>query len=177
MEDEAPDLLLHGSYDSEGDSSAILLGALAAAGIGLLLYSRKKDKGEEGPKKKKRAGKELPQAQDNQVVFNAEASAYEVGASWMATTLEPYLEEKIEEMLLATPEWKTKGPIGWGMTDASLKASMDATRTKVLMAFYISTFVAVGAKQKTIAALPDTEAVRHFKSRVENHTRSFQEEY
>lgn len=178
-EDEAPSLLLHGSADTGDDTNVILLGALAAAGVGFLLWKKKKKEEEdESPKKKKKsAAKELPTPEANQVIFNADMSAYEIGPSWFVTVLEPYLEEKVEEMILATPEWKTKGPIGWGMTEASLAASINASRQKVLSAFHIITFVRVGTSQKTIAALPDTEAVRQFKSVIDSYTKNFQEEY
>lgn len=175
-DDETPDILLHGS-DSDGgiDSNTLLVGALAAAGVGLLYLSKKKkDEKEEGKGKK---SKELPEAGSNQVVFNADASAYEVGATWITKTLEPYLEEKVEETILATPEWREKGAIGWGMTEESLAASMDSTREKVLSAFAILTFVKIGKGQKTIAALPDTQAVRHFWGLLRAQTKRFQEEY
>jgi LPXTG-motif cell wall-anchored protein len=177
MDEEEPDLLLlHGS-DTGADSSYLLAGVLTAAGIGLIYLSKKKKDEKQEGKKEKKESKELPEAEANQVVFSADASQYKVGPSWTTMTLEPYLEEKVEETILATPEWKEKGAIGWGMTKESLEASMDSTREKVLSAFSILTFVKVGKGQKTIAVLPDTQAVRNFKSMLRAHTKKFQEEY
>ena len=178
MADDSPDLLLRGSdTGGGGDSTGLILGVLAAAGVGLVYLSKKKKEEKGEGKAEKKADKELPSAEANQVVFNPDATAFEAGTSWLAMTLEPHLEEKIEEVILATPEWKTKGPLGWVMNDETLAASMKSTRKKVLDAFYISTFVKVGTSQKTIAALPDNEAVNHFKSMVDGYTKKFQEEY
>ena len=173
-EDETPDLLLHGS-ETGGDSSYLLAGVLAAAGVGLIYLSKKKK--EEKKEGKSKASKELPEVEANQVIFNADASAYESGSSWLTMTLDPYLEEKVEEIILATPEWKTKGPLGWVMTGEALEKAMSETREKVLSTFAILTFVKVGKGQKTIAALPDTKAVRNFWSAIRAHTKKFQEEY
>ena len=179
MDDDTPDpdLLLHGS-ETGVDSNALLLGVLAAAGVGLIYLSKKKkEEKKEGKTGKKESSKGLPEAEANQVVFNADASAYEAGTSWLTMTLDPYLEEKVEEIILATPEWKTKGPLGWVMTGEALEKAMSDTRKKVLSTFAILTFVKVGKGQKTIAALPDTEAVRNFWNVIRAHTKKFQEEY
>lgn len=177
-DEDEPDLLLHGSADSGSDTNMLLFGALAAAGVGLLLYNRKKKKEEEEEgKSSKESSKELPEARANQVVFAEDFTDYEIGSSWFEATLDAYLEDMIENSTLATPEWKTKGPLGWAVTDENIETMMNETRKKVLSAFYISHFVSVGESQKTIAALPDNKVVRHFKDMIETHTREFQESY
>lgn len=174
-DEEDVDLLLRGSPDSSGDTNLLIFGALVAGGIGLLLYNKKKKKEEDDSSKEE--SKELPEAKSNQVVFSKDYSAYEVGDSWIESTLDPYLEDMVESSTLATLEWKTKGPIGWAVNDENIETIMEGTRNKVLKAFYISHFVSVEDSQKTIAALPDTEAVNHFKSALDAHTRKFQESY
>lgn len=173
---DEPSLLLRGSSDSSGDTNMLLFGALLAGGIGLLMYNKKKKK-EEKKGDSEEESKELPEAKANQVVFSKDYTAYEVGSSWIESTLDPYLEEMIENTTLATLEWKTKGPLGWVVTDENIETVMSQTRKKVLDAFYIANFVSVGESQKTIAALPNTQAVQHFKGVLDAHTRKFQESY
>lgn len=177
-DEDEPDLLLHGSADSGSDTNMLLIGALAAAGVGLLLYNRKKKKEEDEEKKSsKESSKKLPEAGANQVVFAQDFSDYEIGSAWFESTLDPYLEDMIENSTLATPEWKEKGPLGWAVTDENIETMMNETRNKVLGAFNISHFVSVGESQKTIAALPDNKVTRHFKGMIDAHTREFQEAY
>ncbi len=177
-EEEAPSLLLTGSPESD-DSNLLLIGGLAALGVGLLWWNKKKKEEEEGGSKKKRVSKKkaLPEAKENEVVFASDFTAYEVGEQWFSQTLDPHLEEMVENTSLVTPEWKTKGPLGRVITDEALQKMMDDSRRKVLSAFYIDHFVSVGNTQKTIAAMPITDAVQHFRSLVDSHTQRFQENY
>lgn len=174
---DEPGLLLSGSPVKD-DSNMMLFGALAAVGVGLLIYSKKKkDEKEELKSEKDSDSKELPSAKANQVAFSSDLSSYEIGSSWLDNTLDPYLEEMVESVTLATPEWKTKGPLGWVVTDENIDTMMKETREKVLGAFFISHFVTVNNAQKTIASLENTQAVQHFKSLLDAHTKEFQEEY
>ncbi len=172
MSDEESKILLAPSGEKE--SKWPLYAGIAAAAAGVFLLTRKK-KDDDGEKKTK--NKELPQAKANAVKFTSDFSDYEVGEVWQTSKLDPYLEEAVEDTLLATPEWKDKGPIGWGMTDESLMHSMNLTRKKVLSGFYATHVVVTPKGNRFMSQLPNTPAVEDFFVKVDDLTRRFQENY
>ena len=172
MSDEEPQMLLDPSGKKE--SKWPLYAGIAAAAAGVFFLTRKKKDDDDDEKKK---GKELPEAKANAVKFTSDFSDYEVGETWQSTQLDPYLEEAVEDDLLATPEWKDKGPIGWGMTDESLLHYMNHTRQKVLSGFYATHAVVTPKGNRFMSQMPTTPAVEDFFSKIDDLTRKFQEDY
>jgi len=159
---------------SEPTKSRLPLYATIGAGVlGIFWLTRKKKKDDDDSEKKEKT----PTAKANQVMFSKDFSTYEVGDLWYEKTLEPYLLEAVEDDLLATPEWKEKGPIGWGMTDEALFHHMNHTRQKVLSGFYATHYAHTPKEKRVIAKLPDTDAVEDFFHRVDDLARNFQENY
>lgn len=174
MSDQEPQTLLTSSGEKESKWPLYAGLAAAAAGVFYLTRKKKKDDDDDGKKKK---GKALPEGKADTVRFSNDFSDYEVGETWQSTQLDPYLEEAVEDTLLATPEWKDKGPIGWGMTDESLMHSMNSTRKKVLSGFYSTHTVVTSSGKRFMSQLPSTPAAEDFFSKVDDLTRKFQENY
>lgn len=176
MSEEAADnnsLLLTSSGDA-GGANLMALGLLGG-GIALLaLGKKKKDEKKEG--KKGEATKAIEGGDPSSVTFDKDFDSFQIGANWRRQVLEPYLEDSVEERSLATRGWE-HGDGGELMPPDKVSMYIEYTRNNVMSAFFKTHKVINPKGEKYISILPDTDAVREFKSTVENWITEFQETF
>ena len=170
MSDEAPQdnpapesALLQPEERGMGD---LLVPGLLGIGVAALIYKST-------TKTSKSTAK--PDADDSEVKFSKNYSAYAVGDDGKETVLEPFLAEKAEEAELITADYLNDTM--QGITMAQLRPLMENSRKEILPVFMSTHKASTSEGSVFISALPNKTGVQKFKKWLNEQIADFQENY